>query len=138
MSPMSEEPSPPADDDARAAADPQTPVTELARLAAERPDLHLALATNPATYEDLVRWLASSPDPQIAQAAQARRSQVRTVDRSERIRTYNFPENRIADHRTGYKAYNLDAVLDGDLGPVVASAIELDEAERLAAASERA
>lgn len=72
MSPMSEEPSPPADDDARAAADPQTPVTELARLAAERPDLHLALATNPATYEDLVRWLASSPDPQIAQAAQAR------------------------------------------------------------------
>ncbi|WP_299045242.1 hypothetical protein [uncultured Actinomyces sp.] len=69
---MSEEPSPPADDDARAAADPQTPVTELARLAAERPDLHLALATNPATYEDLVRWLASSPDPQIAQAAQAR------------------------------------------------------------------
>ncbi len=72
MSPMSEEPSPPADDDARAAADPQTPVTELARLAAERPDLHLALATNLATYEDLVRWLASSPDPQIAQAAQAR------------------------------------------------------------------
>ena len=42
-------------------------------------------------------------------------SQVRTVDRSERIRTYNFPENRIADHRTGYKAYNLDEVLDGDL-----------------------
>ena len=60
--------------------------------------------------------------------AQARRSQVRTVDRSERIRTYNFPENRIADHRTGYKAYNLDAVLDGDLGPVIASAVEIDEA----------
>ena len=44
-------------------------------------------------------------------------AQVRTVDRSERIRTYNFPENRIADHRTGYKAYNLDQVLDGDLEP---------------------
>ena len=43
--------------------------------------------------------------------------QVRTVDRSERIRTYNFPENRIADHRVGYKAYNLDQVLDGDLDP---------------------
>ena len=84
------------------------------------------------------RLLAERAAAAAAQAAQARRSQVRTVDRSERIRTYNFPENRIADHRTGYKAYNLDAVLDGDLGPVVASAIELDEAERLAAASERA
>ncbi|MGC5615294.1 peptide chain release factor 1 [Georgenia sp. Z1491] len=70
-----------------------------------------------------------------AEAADARRSQVRTVDRSERIRTYNFPENRIADHRTGFKAYNLDQVLDGDLGPVVASAVEADEAARLADAS---
>ena len=84
------------------------------------------------------RLLAERAAAAAAEAAQVRRSQVRTVDRSERIRTYNFPENRIADHRTGYKAYNLDAVLDGDLGPVVASAIELDEAERLAAASERA
>jgi peptide chain release factor 1 len=50
-----------------------------------------------------------------------RSSQVRTVDRSERIRTYNFPENRIADHRTGFKAYNLDTVLDGDLDPVIQS-----------------
>ncbi len=47
-----------------------------------------------------------------AEASAARRSQVRTVDRSERIRTYNFPENRIADHRIGFKAYNLDQVLD--------------------------
>lgn len=68
-----------------------------------------------------------------AAAAEARRSQVRTVDRSERIRTYNFPENRIADHRTGFKAYNLDHVLQGALGPVIASAIEMDEAERLKA-----
>ena len=45
--------------------------------------------------------------------------QVRTVDRSERIRTYNFPENRISDHRVGYKAYNLDQVLDGDLDAVI-------------------
>ena len=49
------------------------------------------------------------------EASDARRSQVRTVDRSERVRTYNFPENRIADHRVGFKAYNLDQVLDGDL-----------------------
>lgn len=66
-----------------------------------------------------------------AEAAAARHSQVRTVDRSERIRTYNFPENRIADHRTGYKAYNLDQVLNGDLEPVIDSAIKLDEEHRL-------
>ena len=79
------------------------------------------------------RLLAERAAAAAEAEAQARRSQVRTVDRSERIRTYNFPENRIADHRTGYKAYNLDTVLDGDLGPVIASAIEMDEAARLAA-----
>lgn len=77
-------------------------------------------------------------DEREEQASAARRSQVRTMDRSERIRTYNFPENRIADHRTGYKAYNLDAVLDGDLGAVIDSAVAADEAARLAAASESA
>ncbi|MDU0349176.1 peptide chain release factor 1 [Actinomyces sp. MRS3W] len=84
------------------------------------------------------RLLAERAAAQAAEAAATRRSQVRTVDRSERIRTYNFPENRIADHRTGYKAYNLDAVLDGDLGPVIDSAIAMDEAERLAAAGDQA
>ena len=54
------------------------------------------------------------------------------MDRSERIRTYNFPENRIADHRTGYKAYNLDHVMDGALEPVIESAITADEEARLA------
>ena len=83
------------------------------------------------------RLLAARQEAAEAAASDLRRSQVRTVDRSERIRTYNFPENRIADHRTGYKAYNLDSVLSGDLGPVIASAIEMDEAERLAAAGER-
>ena len=68
-----------------------------------------------------------------AEASAARKSQVRTMDRSERIRTYNFPENRIADHRTGYKAYNLDTVLDGELGPVIDSAVEADEAAKMAA-----
>ena len=68
-----------------------------------------------------------------AAAADARSSQVRTVDRSERIRTYNFPENRVSDHRTGYKAYNLDIVLGGELDPIVQSAIDADEAARLAA-----
>ncbi|MGL4831930.1 MAG: peptide chain release factor 1, partial [Propionibacteriaceae bacterium] len=64
------------------------------------------------------RLAQEAADRAEADAAQARKSQVRTVDRSERIRTYNFPENRIADHRIGYKAYNLDAVLAGDLSGV--------------------
>jgi peptide chain release factor 1 len=72
-------------------------------------------------------------DAAAAQAADARASQVRTVDRSERIRTYNFPENRISDHRTGYKSYNLDVVLGGELDAVVESAMAADEAARLAA-----
>jgi len=82
------------------------------------------------------RILAARQEEAAAAASEARRSQVRTVDRSERIRTYNFPENRIADHRTGYKAYNLDTVLGGELGPVVQSAIDADEAARLAAAGD--
>ena len=73
-----------------------------------------------------------------AEASQARRSQVRTVDRSERVRTYNFPENRIADHRTGFKAHNLDAVMDGALDDVIGSLVEADLAERLAAATDQA
>ena len=82
------------------------------------------------------RLLAARQEEAAAAASATRRSQVRTVDRSERIRTYNFPENRIADHRTGYKAYNLDQVLDGDLDAVVGSAVEMDAAERLAAATD--
>jgi len=79
------------------------------------------------------RLLQAQRDAAEAEASAARRSQVRTVDRSERIRTYNFPENRIADHRTGFKAYNLDAVLDGDLDPVITSAVDADDAARMSA-----
>ena len=77
------------------------------------------------------RLLAAAQEEADAEASDARRSQVRTVDRSERIRTYNFPENRISDHRTGYKSYNLDQVLDGDLEPVIDSCVEADLAARL-------
>lgn len=83
------------------------------------------------------RLMQLEQEKREAEAAEARASQVRTVDRSERIRTYNFPENRIADHRTGYKAYNLDAVLNGELAPVIQSAIDADEAARLAAVGEK-
>ncbi|MEV8273995.1 peptide chain release factor 1 [Microbacterium sp. NPDC077184] len=79
------------------------------------------------------RLLARQQEERDALAADARKSQIRGMDRSERIRTYNFPENRIADHRTGYKAYNLDQVMDGALGPLIDSAIAADEEARLAA-----
>ena len=73
------------------------------------------------------RLLAKQQEERDAAASDARRSQIRGMDRSERIRTYNFPENRIADHRTGYKAYNLDQVMDGALEPIIASCIAADE-----------
>jgi peptide chain release factor 1 len=79
------------------------------------------------------RILAAQQEAIEAEQSAARKSQVKSVDRSERIRTYNYPENRIADHRTGYKAYNLDAVMDGALEPVIQSAISMDEEARLAA-----
>jgi peptide chain release factor 1 len=79
------------------------------------------------------RLLAIAQEQADKEAAAARRSQVRTVDRSERIRTYNFPQNRLTDHRIGFTAYNLDQVLDGDLEAVTNALIEADQAERLAA-----
>ncbi|WP_223625642.1 peptide chain release factor 1 [Microbacterium sp. EST19A] len=79
------------------------------------------------------RLLARQQEELDAAASDARKSQIRGMDRSERIRTYNFPENRIADHRTGFKAYNLDQVMDGALDPIIESAITADEEARLAA-----
>jgi peptide chain release factor 1 len=78
------------------------------------------------------RLLAAAEAEAEAKASAERRSQVRTVDRSERVRTYNFPENRIADHRVGYKAYNLDQVIDGDLDAVIDALANADMAEKLA------
>ncbi|MGP3968247.1 peptide chain release factor 1 [Streptomyces sp. 6N223] len=80
------------------------------------------------------RLLAAAQEEADREASDARRSQVRTVDRSERVRTYNFPENRISDHRVGFKAYNLDQVLDGDLDAVIQACLDADSAARLAAA----
>jgi peptide chain release factor 1 len=78
------------------------------------------------------RLLVAARDAADADAADVRRSQVRTVDRSERVRTYNFPENRIADHRIGYKAHHLDSVLDGALDDVIDALVEADLQDRLA------
>jgi len=78
------------------------------------------------------RLLAVAQEEADAQASAERRSQVATVDRSQRVRTYNFPENRISDHRVGFKAYNLDQVIDGDLNAVIAALVEADRAEKIA------
>jgi peptide chain release factor 1 len=80
------------------------------------------------------RLLAMAQEEADAAAAAERKSQVRTVDRSERVRTYNYPENRISDHRVGYKAYNLDQVLDGDLHNVTQALVDADMRARLEAA----
>ncbi|MFD7412808.1 peptide chain release factor 1 [Kitasatospora purpeofusca] len=82
------------------------------------------------------RLLAAAQEEAEREASDARRSQVRTVDRSERIRTYNYPENRISDHRTGFKSYNLDQVLDGELNAVIQSCVDADAAAKLAAAQQ--
>jgi peptide chain release factor 1 len=80
------------------------------------------------------RLLTIAQEEADAQAAADRRSQVVTVDRSQRVRTYNFPENRISDHRVGFKAYNLDQVLDGDLDAVIGALVDADRVGKLAAA----
>jgi peptide chain release factor 1 len=79
------------------------------------------------------RLLAMAQERADREAAEARRGQVRTVDRSERVRTYNFPQNRITDHRIGYTAYNLDQVLGGELDGVIQALLDADRAQRLAA-----
>ncbi len=80
------------------------------------------------------RMLAAAQEAADAAAMATRKSQVRTVDRSERIRTYNFPENRLSDHRVNYKSNNLDSVLNGELDGVIQSLHDADKAERLASA----
>jgi peptide chain release factor 1 len=77
------------------------------------------------------RLQALAEEQAQADASADRASQIRTVDRSERIRTYNFPENRIADHRIGFKAHNLDQVLDGDLDPLFDALAAADKETRL-------
>jgi peptide chain release factor 1 len=81
------------------------------------------------------RLLARAQEEADAEQAAARRLQVRTVDRSERVRTYNFPENRISDHRVNFKAYNLDQVLDGDLDAVIQALVDADTVALLGTAS---
>jgi peptide chain release factor 1 len=74
------------------------------------------------------RLLALALEEQAAKDSAVRGAQIRTVDRSEKVRTYNYPDNRVADHRSGYKANNLSQVLDGDLDAVIQSLVDADNA----------
>jgi peptide chain release factor 1 len=85
-----------------------------------------AMAVLRARLYDLERRKAE------AERAASRRAQVGTGDRSERIRTYNFPQGRMTDHRINLTIYNLDAIMEGDLDEVIDALIAADQAARLA------
>ncbi|MEM7334002.1 MAG: peptide chain release factor 1 [Chloroflexota bacterium] len=70
---------------------------------------------------------------QNAEVAAERRSQVGSGDRSEKIRTYNYPQSRVTDHRIGFTSHNLQSVIDGDIQPFIDALTVADEAEKLAA-----
>ena len=69
--------------------------------------------------------------------AEARRSQIGTGDRSEKIRTYNFPQGRVTDHRIKLTLYKIDSIMDGDLYEVLDSLIAADQSAKLAKLNEQ-
>lgn len=77
------------------------------------------------------RLLEKMQEEALAEQAAVRRSQVGTGERSERIRTYNFPQGRVTDHRIGLTLYKLDLVVDGDLDEIIEALITADQVERL-------
>jgi peptide chain release factor 1 len=79
------------------------------------------------------RLLKLKEDEERAKYAAARKSQIGSGDRSERIRTYNFPQNRVTDHRIGLTLYNLPQVMEGNLGEIIAALQKADYEEKLAA-----
>ncbi|HEY6012255.1 MAG TPA: peptide chain release factor 1 [Nitrospirota bacterium] len=77
------------------------------------------------------RLLEKEREKREAEQAAERKSQVGTGDRSEKIRTYNFPQSRVTDHRVGVSLYKIDAVMDGDIDEFVDALTAADNAERL-------
>jgi len=73
---------------------------------------------------------------QNSEVAQARKSQVGTGDRSERIRTYNFPQGRVTDHRIGLTLYKIDQILDGDIDEIIDALITSDQSEKLSSGTD--
>ena len=82
------------------------------------------------------RLYEAEVEKQRAAIAADRKSQVGTGDRSERIRTYNFPENRVSDHRIKLTIYKLDQFLNGDMDEILDALIAADTAEKLKEQSE--
>ena len=70
-------------------------------------------------------------EAQMEQNAEARKSQVGSGDRSERIRTYNYPQNRVTDHRIGFTINQLDRVMEGELEPVIDALIHFDQEQKM-------
>ena len=77
----------------------------------------------------------SAQEQQNSEIAQARKSQVGTGDRSERIRTYNFPQGRVTDHRIGLTLYKIDEIINGDLDDVIDALITADRSQKLGSGS---
>ncbi|MBS7402841.1 MAG: peptide chain release factor 1 [Oscillospiraceae bacterium] len=71
-----------------------------------------------------------------AELAAERKSQVGTGDRSERIRTYNFPQGRVTDHRIGLTLYKIEQIMNGDIDEIIDALITADQAEKMKASSE--
>ena len=78
------------------------------------------------------RLLAREIQRQHAEISEARRSQVGSGDRSQRVRTYNFPQSRVTDHRINLSSYNLESVLDGELDEFIEALTQREQAEALA------
>ena len=94
-----------------------------------------AFATAGVILHDIVRrvWLlADEREKQQSQQAQSRKLQVGSGDRSERIRTYNFPQGRVTDHRINLTLYKLDQVMNGSLDELIAALNQEHQAEELA------
>ena len=77
------------------------------------------------------RLLEMEREKQDAATAAARKSQIGSGDRSERIRTYNFPQGRVTDHRIGLTLYKIDAIMDGALDEIIDALVTADQAEKL-------
>jgi peptide chain release factor 1 len=80
----------------------------------------------------MARLTAREEERRVAAASQDRKSQVGGGERSEKIRTYNFPQNRVTDHRVGFSLHNLAAVMDGSLEALIEKLVEQEQADKLA------